>query len=169
MAYTPVTWVDEVLAGAERFDIKDNGGTPIHENTQIVLATTVTVAGTSIDAANMNHIEQGIADAHSTAQELRSTDEGTLPSTGTGVEIYYDGTRSTLVSIDRATNTHKVLRVQGLPTVVLVGNSAPSDGVLFYATGLGTMAFYLDESGNTIKIRVNKSDGTFKTATIAMV
>jgi hypothetical protein len=169
MAYTKTTWVNETLAGAERFDIKEDNGDAFKADMQIVLATTVTLAGTELNATNLNHIEQGIEDAHSTAQELRSTDEGTLPSTGTGVEIYYDGTRSTVVSIDRATNTHKVLRIQGLPSVILVGNSAPSDGVLFYATGLGTMMFYLDEAGENIKIRVQKSDGSYKTATIAMV
>jgi hypothetical protein len=62
MSYTPTTWVDEVLSGAERFDIKEDGGTPIHENVQIVLASTVTTPGTSLNATNMNHIEGGIAD-----------------------------------------------------------------------------------------------------------
>lgn len=60
MAYTKTTWVDEVLAGAERFDIKDNVGTPIYSNVQIVLATSVTTTGTSVNAANLNNMEDGI-------------------------------------------------------------------------------------------------------------
>lgn len=62
MAYTKTTWVDEVLSGAERFNIKDNGGTAIHSNVQIELASTVTTAGTSVDAAHMNNIEEGVED-----------------------------------------------------------------------------------------------------------
>lgn len=64
MAYTKTTWVDETLAGAERFDVEDNVGTPIHQNVQIKLATGVTVAGTPIDAAKLNKIEQALEDAH---------------------------------------------------------------------------------------------------------
>ena len=61
--YTKTTWVDEVLASAERFDIKENAGTAFKSNMQIVLATTVNTPGTSVNAANLNHLEQGVADA----------------------------------------------------------------------------------------------------------
>lgn len=65
MAYTKTTWVDEVLSGAERFEIKDNVGAAPDAfadlaNCQIVLKTTVTTAGTPINAANLNNIENGI-------------------------------------------------------------------------------------------------------------
>jgi hypothetical protein len=63
MAYTPLTWTDEVLADDERYDIKTDGGTPINSTVQIALATSVAVAGTPVTAANMNHIEQGIVNA----------------------------------------------------------------------------------------------------------
>lgn len=59
--YVKKTWVDEVLAGAERYDIKDNGGTPVYSNMQIALATGVTIAGTPIAANAMNNIEDGFA------------------------------------------------------------------------------------------------------------
>lgn len=62
MPYTKTTWVDEILDGAERFDIKDNLGTDIETNVQIVLKTSVTTPGTPIDAENLNKIEQGIYD-----------------------------------------------------------------------------------------------------------
>lgn len=60
MAYTKTVWVDEVLAGAERFDVKDNVGVSIHDNVQIALRTAVTTPGTSINAANLNNMENGI-------------------------------------------------------------------------------------------------------------
>ena len=61
MAYEKSTWVDETLSGNERYDIATNDGTAINSNVQITLATPVAVAGTAVDAAKMNHIEQGIA------------------------------------------------------------------------------------------------------------
>ena len=60
MPYKKTTWVNEILDGAERFDIKDNTGTPIHKNVQIVLRTPVITPGTPVDADNLNKIEEGI-------------------------------------------------------------------------------------------------------------
>ena len=60
MPYKKTTWGNEILDGAERFDIKDNTGTPIHENVQIVLRTPVITPGTPVDADNLNKIEEGI-------------------------------------------------------------------------------------------------------------
>ncbi len=65
MTYTKTTWVDEVLSGAERFEVKDNVGAAPDAfadlaNCQIVLKTTVTTPGTPINAANLNNIENGI-------------------------------------------------------------------------------------------------------------
>ena len=58
--YTKNTWQDEILSGAERYDIKENGGTAFKSNMQIVLATSVAQAGTSVDEDKMNNIEDGI-------------------------------------------------------------------------------------------------------------
>lgn len=58
--YTKNTWQDEILSGAERYDIKENGGTAFKTNMQIVLATSVAQAGTSVDEDKMNNIEDGI-------------------------------------------------------------------------------------------------------------
>lgn len=168
MAYTKTTWTDEVLAGAERFDIKDDGGTPIYEDVQIVLATTVTTPGTAVDATNLNHIEQGIEDAHSTEKELRSTDDGTLPTADTGVEMYYDGSNSYIASIDRDTDTLKTLRILANPTAIIVPTSAPADSTLYGSTGFGMIAFYLDEAGSNVKIKLKLHDGTVKTVTLPM-
>lgn len=72
MAYTKTVWNDEVLAGAERFEIKDNVGAAPDAfadlaNCQIVLKTSVTTPGTSIDAAKLNNMETGIEAAHTGA------------------------------------------------------------------------------------------------------
>lgn len=58
--YTQNTWTDEVLAGPERYDIKTNAGAAIESNVQVNLATSVTTAGSSVDATKMNNIEDGI-------------------------------------------------------------------------------------------------------------
>jgi len=60
--YTPYTWVDEILVGPERYDIKDDAGAAVHENVQIGLKTEVATAGTEVSAARLNNIEQGIDD-----------------------------------------------------------------------------------------------------------
>lgn len=67
MAYTRTTWVDEVLAGAERFNIEDNTGGDLHMNSQITLATGITTAGTTVDAAKLNNIEVGLVNIHTGA------------------------------------------------------------------------------------------------------
>lgn len=58
--YTKATWTDEVLAGTERYNILEDEGTPIEENVQIVLDTSVAIAGTAVDADKMNNIEDGV-------------------------------------------------------------------------------------------------------------
>jgi hypothetical protein len=58
--YTSNTWTDETLTGAVRYDILEDDDTPISENVQINLATSVAVAGSDVDADKMNNIEAGI-------------------------------------------------------------------------------------------------------------
>jgi len=58
--YTKNTWADEVLSDAERYDILDDDSIAIYEDVQINLATSVVTAGTAVDAAKMNNIENGI-------------------------------------------------------------------------------------------------------------
>jgi hypothetical protein len=68
MPYTKTNWQDEILADAERFEILDNGGVnAVNEFTDLAqclirLKTTVTTAGTPLDATNMNKIEQALYD-----------------------------------------------------------------------------------------------------------
>ena len=75
MPYEKTTWVNEILDGAERFDIKDNTGTPIHENVQIVLRTPVITPGTPVDADNLNKIEEGI---YQVTQAVETAHDDTL-------------------------------------------------------------------------------------------
>lgn len=58
--YIKTTWVDEVLVGAERYNILDNGGAAINSNVQIALATPVSVAGSGVTATRMNNLENGV-------------------------------------------------------------------------------------------------------------
>jgi hypothetical protein len=58
--YTKTVWVDEVLAGAERFDIKENAGAAFKSTMQIALSTSVTTPGTPLNAANLNNLENGV-------------------------------------------------------------------------------------------------------------
>ena len=77
------TVVDEVLSGAERYDIKDNDGTPIESNVQINLATSVAVAGTTINAARLNNIENGVD-----AIDTKVADANDLLTTGGTTTAY---------------------------------------------------------------------------------
>jgi len=67
MAYEKTTWVDEVLSGPERFNVKDNAGAEIYGNVQIELNTGVTTQGTSVDADHLNNMEEGIEAANTGA------------------------------------------------------------------------------------------------------
>jgi hypothetical protein len=91
--YTPLTWTDEILAGAERFDIKENGGAAFKSTMQIVLSTGVTTPGTAVNAANMNHIEGGVSAAR--------TDINTILHSNWVVTIALNGTVA-LATTDRA-------------------------------------------------------------------
>lgn len=57
MPYTRNTWVNEILAADPRYDIFEDGGGAFKTDMQIELATTVTQAGTALNAARMNNIE----------------------------------------------------------------------------------------------------------------
>jgi hypothetical protein len=78
------TVVDEVLAGAERYDIKEDAGTAFKSNMQVVLATVQTVPGSLITAARVNNIETGIDAldtilAARTMEGVAELDFGTTP------------------------------------------------------------------------------------------
>lgn len=57
MPYVKNTWIDEVLAGDVRYNILEDGGGAFKSTMRINLGTTVTQAGTVLNAARMNNIE----------------------------------------------------------------------------------------------------------------
>lgn len=141
MAYTKTVWTDEVLAGAERFNINTNAGTPIYENVEIELETGVTTPGTSIDAAALNNIEEGIEDI--SAGAARSVKGVAGSAAGDVADI-------------EAANDHEVLRRSGtgigFGKVANAGLVDPNEAIhliLFYSdedveAGDGKMYFTVD-------------------------
>ena len=59
--YVKPTFVDEVLAAAERYNLKTNAGVSIYDNVQILLTPDPTVEGTSLNKAIMDVLGNGIA------------------------------------------------------------------------------------------------------------
>ncbi|CAH1230659.1 hypothetical protein PAECIP111891_06713 [Paenibacillus allorhizoplanae] len=64
MAYTKTTWLDRAVQFASRYT---KSGETSTEVTLTASPGTVTQAGTPANAANLNKLEQGVADAHVTA------------------------------------------------------------------------------------------------------
>jgi hypothetical protein len=75
--YGKNAWQDEVLAGYERYTVKDNVGAVIHDDVEIALKTGVVQAGTLADAAKMNNIENGV-DAVDSRVDANETIQNTL-------------------------------------------------------------------------------------------
>lgn len=68
--YVPTDWTDETPAASPvRYKITEQGGAIIANNALIEVVTAIT-PGTPLNAANLNHIEQGIAEAHDLAAAL---------------------------------------------------------------------------------------------------
>lgn len=127
MAYTKTVWTDEVLAGAERFNINTNAGTPIYENVEIELNTAVTTPGTSIDAAALNNIEEGIEDISAGASR--------------SVKGVAGGAAGDVADIEAA-NDHEVLRRSG--TGIGFGKVANA-GLVDANEAIHLILFYSDE------------------------
>lgn len=58
--YTKNNWVDEIITGAERYNILEDGGAAFKSNMQVNLANSVSVAGSPVNAARMNNLENGV-------------------------------------------------------------------------------------------------------------
>jgi hypothetical protein len=78
--YTPHTWVDEILAGAERYNILEDGGGAFKSNMQINLATTVSTPGSEVSADWMNEIETGIDEIDTRLEDLTAGTGDQLPT-----------------------------------------------------------------------------------------
>ena len=73
MAYSKTTWVDEILAAAARYNILTDGGSAIYEDVQINLATSVSQAGTALEAAIMQNIEDWIEAVDAKVENIGDT------------------------------------------------------------------------------------------------
>ena len=72
MPYTRTDWSNEAPDSTPiLYDIKDAAGAAVHSDVQIEIKTTVT-PGTPVNAANLNNLEQGVADAVEAAEEAMS-------------------------------------------------------------------------------------------------
>lgn len=97
------TAVDEILAGAELYNILESGGGAFKSNMQINLATSVTQAGTGLTAARWNNVETGI--------------DGLDSKVAVAIDIYQTGGSSTAFTLTTispapALATNEVLRVK---------------------------------------------------------
>jgi len=78
--YTKNTWVDETLADVERYDIAEDDGTPYKADMQITLATAVAVAGSPVNAARMNNLEDGLDAVDTRLSDLVAGTGDALPA-----------------------------------------------------------------------------------------
>lgn len=121
MAYTKTTWVDRVVAFANRFTKSAETTTSV---TLVADPGTVTQAGTTLSATLMNKIEQGIADA--------------LPMDGSGAMT------GQLVS-DKASGNYKLMSSGYTDLFFERFNAVGASGIGFSKTG--TFLLTVDENG----------------------
>ena len=74
MAYTPNLWVDRLVQFARRFTVTDLGGGMFEIEPE---PGEVTEAGTPVNAANLNTLENGLADHTTAAMPHQFVDGGT--------------------------------------------------------------------------------------------
>jgi hypothetical protein len=131
MAYTPTSWVDEVLAGDELFEILDSSGAAVDAfgdlaQCKIQLNQTITTTGTPVNAANLNKIEQGLVDIHTGAALSIKGNPTNTPNAETQDVV--------------AANDNEVLRRSGTSIgfgkVANAGLADPYDHVYFEVYGL---------------------------------
>jgi hypothetical protein len=82
MSYTKTTWTDRAVEFPNRYDKSGETSTQV---TLVPNAGTVTQSGTAINASNLNKLEQGVYDAHVTADA--STPKGGSTRTAQDIEI----------------------------------------------------------------------------------
>jgi hypothetical protein len=143
MSYSKTIWVDEVLAGAERFNIKDNVGTPINTNVQVELATAVTTPGTSVNASNLNNIEQGIADLDTHLGALDTDNDNVAEHADLADSAPWGGITDKPTSFNPIVHTHPWSDVTGGPIY------SETDFAPTFTNLTGTVSF---ASGHTIRI-----------------
>jgi len=136
--YSKNTWQDEVITGDILYDISQSDDTLIYEEVKIALNADVITAGTTVNAARMNNIEEGI-DALDTLMSINLTEKTTRTLT---TPLILSDTDSALQFIDPGGAARDVeLPAEGL------------DNHLFVIANVADAAETLtvkDDGGNTI-------------------
>lgn len=106
--YTANTWEDEVLTEDARYDILEDNGDAYKADMQIELVTPVATAGSPVNAARMNNIENGIDDLDDALVAGNATNEHALtakttPVNGDEIKIF-DSAASYVAKILTLTN-----------------------------------------------------------------
>ena len=149
--YTKNTWTDELLAGAERYDVKDNAGAAIETNVQINLTTPVAVAGTEINASRMNNIETGID-----ALDTLSAPGSVMRASGANVQTL--AANKTLVDADYALQVLTPTAARDVTLPAVASTNHPYYIINASATYVLTVK---NAGGTTIGIVAISSSGSF--------
>jgi len=154
--FTKTTVVDEVLAGAERYNILDNGGGTINSNVQINLNTSVSTPGTALNAALLNALENGV-DAIDNVVDFQQSTSKVTPANNDVIPI----------EDSAASYAHKKLLWSNLIAALPIGFSYVfGDGVNNLTTGFkGSIQlpcnFYID----SVALVSSQSSGALLAAT----
>ena len=138
--YTKNTWTDEVLGGAERYDIKENGGAAFKSNMQIDLVTPVAVAGTPVNASRMNNLENGVdtlddalnvytTGGTSTAYTL-TTPRASALTTGEMWRVKFHATAGTTPTLNRDSKGAKSLKYYSAGSKVAITSAVVYAGMV---------------------------------------
>lgn len=166
MSYTRTTWVDEILLGAERFKILNNTGAAVSAfgelaQCQIQLQVGIDTAGTALDAAHLNNIEQGIVDLNTGAglsvKGRASSTSGDIADIVAGTDGYVLRRSGTTIGFGQilaaaiasnAVETAKIINGAVTP-IKLEGSLADpaADRILFFDYSAGTFQWLTVGSG----------------------
>jgi len=124
-------WADEILVEDPLYNVNEGDDTPIHSDVKIELATEVAEAGTSLTAARMNNIEDGL-DAVDDAVNVEGHDAKTTPVDADVINLW-DSVASAWKSLSWA-NIKATLGIGDIEfTVIIVAplsSCAIADGVI---------------------------------------
>lgn len=105
--YTKNTWTDEVLTGAEAYQLKNDSGVVVYSQAQIALSTSVVTPGSAVNASRMNNLENGVngldnlVDFQQASSKVTPVDNDVLPgedsaSTYAHVKFLWSNIKATL-------------------------------------------------------------------------
>jgi hypothetical protein len=120
MAYTKTTWVDEVPASTPiKYSINGDIEGEISASAEIAVVTGIT-PGTAVNAANLNHAETGIYDAHVAAAAAQATATAAIPKSGftAAGQILVSTGAGTYTVLDASGNTDKAIVSNGTTWVM---------------------------------------------------